>query len=293
MRQKHRMEFKILLLLTFALNFYIFTFEFLLKSYAEPAMACVERSLLEGRYDKAVYESDRLLDSRASQQDEICYLNGLGQLKLNKYSDARQSFSRIISKYAGSKRVFDAYVGIGDTYFLEGDLNAAASSFNDILARFSSDRNIAIVYYRLGNCYKKMGSGDKAQYYFDKVRSLSPLSFETRMIPSYSKEDISPIPAPMQHGQVSNIKTTTESPNRDYYSVQVGSFKNRANAEKMSHRLSRSGYDSYLETPGASGYDLYRVKVGKYRLKEEAEKTARKLKRHGYSTKICNKDVCQ
>jgi tetratricopeptide (TPR) repeat protein len=253
---------------------------------ATPAKA--ERLFLEGKYDRVIREADLLIDSRASRRDEIYYLKGLSELKSNKFKDARESFDYIITKYSGSKRLSDAYVGIGDSYFLEGNMNAAISKYEEAIDKFPNDKNIAVIYYKIGSVYKQKGVTDKAAYYFDKVKASAPLSFEARMlggsgrggaVPVYSK----PIP---------EITAKRVTSGNSVYSVQVGSFKNSRNAERMVRELADSGYESYIEPPSVSGGKLYRVKAGKCGSKEEADSLAAKLRKAGYSIKICSDDVC-
>ena len=252
---------------------------------ATPARA--ERLFLEGRYDSAIREADLLIDSKASRRDEIYYLKGLSELKSKRFKDARESFGMIISKYPGSKRVCDAYVAIGDSYFLEGNMDAAVKKYEEAVDSFPNDKNIGVIYYKLGCAYKQKGSSDKASYYFEKVKSAAPLSFEARMISGSGQGNRAGVYSkatpenPVKHASAGN----------GVYSVQVGSFKNSRNAERMVRELADSGYESYIEPPGGSGGKLYRVKAGKCGSKEDAEDLAAKLRKAGYSIKICSNDA--
>ena len=251
----------------------------------------IEKLFLEGKYEKVIYEADRLISSKYQLRDDVYYLKGLSELKLNRFNEARQSFQRIISRYAVSKRVFDAYLGVGDAYFLEGNIDGAIKTYNEILNRFPNDKNIGIVYNRLGGCYKRIGSSDKARYYLDKAKQISPLSFETKTSQNITEERQISMTSSQDPQFVPTKIPRNES--RGYASVQVGSFKNRKNAEKLAMKLSREGYRAYVELPVGSGDRLYRVKVGRLNSKEEAESLASNLKSHGYGTKICSDDICR
>ncbi len=231
-----------------------------------PAFADIttcEKFFLEGRYDKSAAEARQLIDQRARQRDEIYYLKGLSELKLNRFDDARQSFQAIISKYPNSRRLFDANVGVGDSYFLAGNTEAAAKVYDEIKVRFPSDKNIALVDSRLNDCHGRMdsrlrgndksGGNDKEEIASsDTVRQLLPRNDDGE-------------------GAIS---------------VQAGCFKSRRNAENLSRKLSAKGYENYIEPPEAKD-KLYRVKVGRIRSKSEAESVAAKLNKDGYRTKIC------
>lgn len=214
-----------------------------------PTYKYVEKLFLEGKYERVAREADSLIEARAVEPGEAYYIKGLSYLKLVKFSEARDCFETVIAKFPRSKKVFDANVGIGDSYLLAGDTDSAAKIYNKILNQFGDDKNIAVVHSRLAGYCGKAASAEKA---------APPIS-----------------------------RTS------GYFSVQVGSFKNRSNAERLAHKLHRAGYDSYMEMPLGPYDKLYRVKVEKYRSKEEATRLAARLKRSGYSTKICANDASQ
>ncbi len=245
-------------------------------SYAEsekPTLAKVERLFLREHYDRVIQEADKLIDSRAHRLDEIYYLKALSQLKLKKFGDARDSFSAVVSKFQKSRRMVDSYIGIGDSYFLEGDIKLAINAYQDVLVKYPDDKNISIVYYKMGNCYKEIGSNDKAEEYLNKAKSLSPLSFEAKMTLD------------------SGIRKVPRTEVNEYFSVQIGSFKNRRNAENLTSKLAKNGYESFMELPVGSGDKLYRVKVGRLKSAQEAEILESRLRNLGYQTKICVKDA--
>lgn len=70
-----------------------------------------------------------------------------------------------------------------------------------------------------------------------------------------------------------------------HYTIQVGSFSERGNAEYVKSRL--SGYDEVrVETVKVSGEDYYRVRVGRYPTKGKADSDASRLRAQGYRTRV-------
>jgi len=125
-------------------------------TYAEGrGTAYVDKLFLEGRYEKVIGEADKLIDAGTGRKDELYYLKGLSELKMNRFNRARQSFEYILSRYPGSKTAFDAAVGIGDTYFLEGNLESAVKAYNEVSKKFPRDSNIVIIRQRIENCRAK------------------------------------------------------------------------------------------------------------------------------------------
>lgn len=247
------------------------------------SFSAAERYFLEGKYDAAISESEKLIASGSGRKDELYYLKGLSELKANKLGAARASFNHIISDYPWSKKAFDARLGLGDSYFLEGDNTKALNTYNEIVDNYPSDKNIAIVYGRLSSCYARMGLRDKADSYHAMVKAKAPFSFEARLAPAAGSSPQNTIVR----------KTPLPDKGSGTISVQVGSFKNKRNADKLARKLSARGYESYVAIPVFSSDKFYRVRVGKFASKDEASGTASRLESDGYRTSICTDDMCE
>jgi tetratricopeptide (TPR) repeat protein len=257
------------------------------SSYARPvveSLSQVEKLFLQGKYERVISDSSKLIDAGAHGREELFYLKGLSQTQLARFSQARQTFTYMIERYPKGKRAFDGYIGIGDAYFLEGKYSESISSYNDALANHPDHKNASICHYKIGNAYHKLGSDDKAKEYFDKVKDASPMSFESKMIPKDLKQ-------PSGAGSVIKNFLKRGSPEEcddgDYFYVQAGYFKSRKNAEGFTEKLKRKGYDSYLSVQVKNGATFYRVKVGRFATRSEAEAQAAKLKAAGYKTRVC------
>lgn len=79
------------------------------------------------------------------------------------------------------------------------------------------------------------------------------------------------------------VKLQPPSDGKTLYRVQVGAFKNKANADRMYHRLKAAGYDTYM-VQGGDG--LYRVQTGAFKNRQNANNLASKLKKAGYDVYI-------
>jgi DedD protein len=79
------------------------------------------------------------------------------------------------------------------------------------------------------------------------------------------------------HGEVSH------SPS---WSVQLGSFASRANADNLVHRLKAQGFAAYILTGGSGAATRHRVRVGPLADRGAAERSAAKLKTLGHSSSL-------
>jgi tetratricopeptide (TPR) repeat protein len=70
-----------------------------------------------------------------------------------------------------------------------------------------------------------------------------------------------------------------------YFSVQLGSFAKKKNAEKLRDELINSGYQAYILSLPSDG--LHRVRVGRFGNRLDAEFLEQRLKSEGYSTRVC------
>jgi cell division septation protein DedD len=176
---------------------------------------------------------------------------------------------------------------------LAGELSSAVGIYVGMLDSFRQDKNLPIVYSRLASCYKGLGVKDKAEYYQNMASRSAPLSFEAKGQPAAVQARTA---APGRSVPPSNIipKNAEEvdvvMATGQALSVQVGSFKNRRNADKLAQKLTASGYDVRIEIPVAAGDKVYRVKVGRVSSRGEAEALKARLEAAGYSTKICESE---
>lgn len=274
----------------------------------------LEQLFLEGKYQNVVSDAQGLIRSGYGRKDEIYYLKGLSELKLKKFGDARESFGYITARSQRTQMTFDAYLGIGDSYMLAGQPNDAIGAYNRVADEFPNDKNLPVVYSRLAGCYDALGLKDKADHYQNMANRAAPMSFEakgsaveappprpalkqaarapvTNIVPQRSETPRPASPAAYDSPQAENVDVILATGRS--FSVQVGSFKNRNNSEKLARRLVSQGYEARVEIPVNQLDKLYRVKVGTLGSEAEAERLAARLRSAGYNTKICDGEACR
>lgn len=70
------------------------------------------------------------------------------------------------------------------------------------------------------------------------------------------------------------------------WAVQLGSFSNQANAERLAADLRKEGYAAFLSQLQTSGGLLQRVRVGPQKDRDSAEAVAAKLKAEGHASQV-------
>jgi rare lipoprotein A len=83
--------------------------------------------------------------------------------------------------------------------------------------------------------------------------------------------------------EVIDTGTVVASPARGPFTVQVGSFADRANAGRLMGELQKSYQDVYLQLFRTPENTYYRVRLGKFKTREEAYQLAVRLAQAGYT----------
>jgi DedD protein len=75
-------------------------------------------------------------------------------------------------------------------------------------------------------------------------------------------------------------------PSRDSWSVQLGSFSSKANADKLVHQLKARGLPAYVISSGSGSSSRFRVRMGPLPNRAAAEREVEKLKAAGHSATV-------
>jgi DedD protein len=73
---------------------------------------------------------------------------------------------------------------------------------------------------------------------------------------------------------------------RGAWAVQLGSFANRPNADKLARQLKGQGFSVYVVTGGSAASVRYRVRIGPLADRGSAERTVTKLKSIGHASSL-------
>ena len=224
--------------------------------------AQVARSFLEGEYSKALRFSWQLRQEFPSSPyaKKAKYLSALSYLKTEHLNQAKQIFRDLREERGGGKERY--YLGEANLYYLTEDWERCISTLEQMLSKFPSSSLKAAAYFRLGRCKQKKGVWEGAKYYFTKLLQQFPSSLEAK-----EAEKI------LEKGEF-------------YFTLQIGAFKKKENAQKMKYYLKEKGYPAYISIFEKDGRELYRLRVGKFNLRKEAEAVRRRLEAEGYKVEI-------
>jgi DedD protein len=92
-------------------------------------------------------------------------------------------------------------------------------------------------------------------------------------------------PAKVAGARTASVESAAPSPTsvgRGSWSVQLGSFASRANADNLTRQVKGQGFSAFVLTGGSGTSVRYRVRVGPVADRESAERIAAKLKSLGH-----------
>ncbi|RJO63943.1 MAG: outer membrane protein assembly factor BamD [Candidatus Omnitrophota bacterium] len=233
--------------------------------YAAPVYALnLERTryyFLRGDYADCIKEGEKALagiQGVSKGVDELYYLLGLSYLKDGNYLRAVDIFEIILNECGDSRYQGEATLGIGDAYFLKGDYIKARQHYEKMLDDPKAVTHKPAVYYRLALIATKTKDTQSSKQYAGLLKEEFPFSLEARL-----------------NGEFCSLVDC-------YYTVQVGSFSKKENAQRLTRELVKKGFAAYMEEAKLN----FRVRVGKLSTQEEARGLKEKLSKLGYPTKI-------
>lgn len=184
------------------------------------------------------------------------------------YPQAAKECEKILASQHRSTIKSKAYYLLGICHLKEARYEEARKNFNKILrqyrrSKFCDDATLGIAdsYFLAGDYHQAL---EKYEEFLQR----------------FARSELSSI-AWMHLEQCKQARPFVNS----YFSVQLGCFSNKRNAEKLRDGLIDNGYQAYiLELISDS---QYRVRVGKFSTRLQAELLEQRLKVEGYTTKIC------
>ena len=245
------------------------------KQVQEKLLDYPKECILKSDYEEALNTCRELIDYPPAQKQraEILHLAGLSCLKLGRNIEARNYFNEVILADGENEDLkANAYLGIADSYFLDERFDEASDAYERVLTDYPKDSIKVMAYYRLGEISYKIGQPGRAEYYLSKLTQEFPLSFETQLLKSLLSKEAS---------------YAVSIDNMDTYSIQVGCFANRDNADKICEKLSKEGFDVYILESLYSDEPKFKVRVGRVNSKSDAGILEARLKGAGYPTRIC------
>jgi DedD protein len=120
---------------------------------------------------------------------------------------------------------------------------------------------------------------------------ITPLRTENRAPDQPAPDGIDPAfiddGAAARNAPPAAVASAAETPpDRGGWSVQLGAFGERANADQLARRVSTFGYDAYVSEFRSNGATMYRVRVGGFASENQADAAAGSISAHSIPARV-------
>ena len=145
---------------------------------------------------------------------------------------------------------------------MQGQYDQALQEATSVIAKRPDSEMMSLFYLKAARANLKLARWAKAREFLQKIMQEYPESFESRVARQLLDE-------------------------KQYFTVQVGSFVEKARAEKLVQELiERKQYAYIIEIKSPDGKTMYRVRVGQLTALKDARELESKLSGLGYPTLI-------
>jgi tetratricopeptide (TPR) repeat protein len=165
----------------------------------------------------------------------------------------------ISDNYPGSAIKPEIILGIADSYYLQKQYDRAEEYYKKVIGDFSGNGYSSIAYLKLGESQRKQGKWNEAQESFSIVVRDYPFSLEAETAKEYLQKE------------------------EPFYTIQIGVFSKKENAQRLAKILKEKRYDASLEKSYKKDRLVYKVNIGHFNTKEQAEEEASQLRKEGFS----------
>ncbi len=253
------------------INYIIVTLCFFIMSCATKgtmqqrgAIDDIRIAFLREDYPSVIKQVELLPKCNINKKDyyRAYYYLALSYLKQGEFDTARYFLRRLKAKGSRVEFIDEVNIKLAESYFLEGKYKRALELYKSFVEQYPKSQFLPVVYFRVGKIYQKLGKFTEAKAKFAEIRRLFPLSFEAEQLDKTNIDEIS------------------------FFSVQVGAFYDRDNAENLKTELEEKDYDVSILKTEKNGTNYFRVRVGSFTTSDEVQKYEKKLKEEGYRTII-------
>lgn len=216
--------------------------------------------MAKGEYKEAMAALRSLEESNPPGigKDMIMMVQGNCYMGVQDYENARAAYNFIIESMPDSQWVPSAYLMLAESFQKTGNAEKAKESLQKLIEG-----------------YQKSMEAIQAKQILDPLSSeqASDKSNSVETQPAVSKTVSEPV-KPAQETPAKSPSIQTGS----YFSIQVGAFSSKSNADKLARQLRVKGYNNVaVLNPSPGEKKLYKVMVGKFKSQEDALKIARIL----------------
>ncbi len=212
------------------------------------SLAQANQAYARGDTAGACTRLDRLIADfdGAAEIGEAYYLRGLCRTKNRQYGLAVKDFEAAVKKSKRDDLTQNAKISLASLAFQRGDWHRAVDYYEDVLPRMPATPPKEEVLYAAGLAMQRVGKWKEASLCFSQIVN----KFRHRPIAADARR-----------------KAAWPHP---YFAIQLGAFRDSANAAKMVQTYRSRNIDASQESLPLHGHAMWVVMTGRYRTYAEA-----------------------
>ena len=233
-------------------------------AWAAPTLADLQSVVIQGDYKKVNDLAQELSKASLTKAEaaEVQYYLALSFLRLGEYPKAQDFFKKLFASLPEGDLYDKASAGLIDSLYMQEQYDPALKEATSVITRRPDSDMMGLFYLKAARANLKLAHWAKAREFLQKIIEEYPESFESRVARQLLDE-------------------------KQYFTVQVGSFADKGRAEKLIQELmERKQYAYIVEIKSPDGKTMYRVRVGQLTALKDARELESKLSGLGYPTLI-------
>lgn len=272
-----------------AIDVSIETYRLIIEKYPKGAWAAKshfqlgQSYYLQGEYDKALDHYGKIIVSYS--EDEVYwparYWKCRSLIAKGDYQEAMVALRSLGEGSSGDIGKDAILMSVGNCYLGMEDYEHAADTYRSLIKSMPDSRRVPSAYLLLAKSLQSLGNMEEAKGFYRKVIE----SYSQSIVAQQAQQYLSSLSAPppkspppeSAKGKPAASETAGEKHTSSYFSIQVGAFSSRRNAESLARRLRKRGYSVDIIPPVSGKSRLYRVWVGRYKTRSGALETSKRL----------------
>lgn len=202
-------------------------------------------------------------DNNPKEQQEANYYLGLSELRLGYYDKSKQLFEDLVDDKKISDELYDkSMLGLFDSLYLSEKYDEALKVIKELYKKRHMSEFLSLIYLKMARVHLKLSHWEEARKHLNTIVNNFSNSVEYFSAKQLLEE-------------------------KQYFTVQVGSFLDVERAKVLAQKLKNQGEYAYIvETKSRDDKTFYRVRVGQLSTLTEAQTLQDKLADLGYPTLI-------
>lgn len=238
---------------------------------------------LQGKYSEALDEYGKIIVSYPD--DEVYwparYWKCRSLIAKNDYAEALAALRSLESDDSAEIGRDMILMSLGGCYIGMKDYKSAAASYRSLIDTMPDSQRVPSAYLLLAKSLQSQDKVQEAKKLYQKVIKDYRQSIVAQQAQRHLNSLTQPKPVVVKRDVPETAETAQKPPAKAeaYFTIQVGAFSRKGNADGLAGRLRKKGYSVDIVRPIPGKSRLHKIRVGKFKTESGAANMARRLRK--------------